>query len=67
MKTMVVFIEKGGCQKVKEGWKGLLFAPHQLPHVYASHALSPFAEKKTKKVQKVVQGYSASRHCVLKS
>ena len=27
MKTMIVFIEKWGCQRVKEGWKGLLFCP----------------------------------------
>ena len=67
MKTMVVFIKKWECQRVKEGWKGLLFCPHQLSHVHANHALSPFTEKKTKKVQKVVQGHSAGRYCVLKS
>ena len=33
----------------KRGGRGCFFAPHQLPLVRASHALSPFAEKKTKK------------------
>ena len=37
MKTMVVFIEKGGCERVKEGWKGLLFC---LPPA-ASRACQP--------------------------
>ena len=27
LKTMVVFIEDGGCQRVNEGWKGLIFCP----------------------------------------
>jgi hypothetical protein len=33
----------------KRGERGCFFAPHQLPHVHANHALSPFAEKKIKK------------------
>ena len=41
--------------------------PHQLPLVHANHALSLSAKKKTKKVQKWVQGHSAGWHCVLKS
>ena len=33
----------------KRGGRGCFFAPHQLPHVHANHALSPFAKKKDKK------------------
>jgi hypothetical protein len=49
MKTMVVFIEKEGIKGSKRGGRGYFFALHELLHVYASHALSPFTEKKTKK------------------
>jgi hypothetical protein len=50
MKTMVVFIEKWGCERVKEGWKGLLFCPPtSCLSCMPTMPCPPFAEKKDKK------------------
>ena len=49
MKTMVVFIEKGGCKRVKEGWKGLLFCPPPAASRACQSCLIPFCWKKDKK------------------
>jgi hypothetical protein len=56
----------------KRGGRSCFFAPHQLPHVHANHALSPFAEKKTKKSAEMGPGtqcrpknLSAIRHSIL--
>jgi hypothetical protein len=35
----------------KRGGRGCFFAPHQLPHVHANHALSPFAKKDKKSAE----------------
>ena len=49
MKNMVVFIEKWGCERVKEGWKGLLFCPPPAASRACQPCLVSLCWKKDKK------------------
>ena len=56
MKTMLVFTEKWGCERVQEGWKGLLFCPPPAASRACQPCLVPLCWKKDKKSAEIGPG-----------